>query len=88
MTASTVTTKKQGIIGDLKYKIFHVACISGDTTATITTLFRRVLWHGAPATAVATKYVSRATVSGGTITLTIVDPLADSYFEYMAISDT
>lgn len=82
-----VTTKKQGITGDLYYKIFHVSLGSGDTTVSIATGWRRILHHSISPTSVAAKYVTRQQVSGGTITYTVTDPGEAENFTVYVLSD-
>jgi len=79
---------KTGIIGDLKYKIYYCSIISGDDTITVATAFNRILYHNISPPSVVAKYVTTATVSGGTITYTITNPEAAEYMYVIAISDT
>ena len=87
MTTCTPTLKKQGIIGDLKYKIYYAALISGDTVITVASGFKRILYHNISPPSVATKYVTTATVSAGTITYTVTDPATTEYMYIKVVSD-
>lgn len=82
-----VTKKKEGIIGDLKYKLYYVTLASGDTSIEVATGFRRILYHNISEPSVVAKYITTATVSVGTITYTATNPAAAEYFYVKAVSD-
>jgi hypothetical protein len=75
-----VKIQKQGISGNLNYKIYKITLGSGDTTITLATGWRRILHHSISPPSVAGKYVTRQIISGGTITYTVTDPEATETF--------
>lgn len=83
----TTTKKKDGIKGDLRYQLWYAVLESGDTEIVITTGFHRILYHNISPPSVASKYVTTATVSGGTITYTVTNPAAAEYFYIEVLTD-
>jgi hypothetical protein len=69
-----IKTMKQGIQGNLNYRIYSVSIGSGDTEVVINTGWRRILHHAVSPTSVAAKYVTTQAVSGGILTLTVTNP--------------
>jgi len=58
---------------------------NGDTSITCKTGLKKIYAYTTGPTSIATKYVTRGTVAGGTITLTVTDPLAPAYVFVTAI---
>lgn len=77
--AVTTTWKKTDYAG--KYKIVHMkmAYDTGDVAVTCATGLKIIYGYTVSPTSVNTKTVTGSTVAGGTITLTVADPLAPCY---------
>jgi hypothetical protein len=58
---------------------------NGDTSVTVNTGLKIIYSYSISPTSVTTKSVDYATVSGGTITVAVTDPLAACYFFVTAI---
>jgi len=56
-----------------------------DTSITCATGLKKIYGYSCSAPSVATKYVTRGVVAGGTITLTVTDPAAPCYLTVTAI---
>jgi hypothetical protein len=69
-----VKIQKQGIQGNLNYRIYSVSIGSGDTEIVVNTGWRRILHHSISPTSVASKYITRQQISGGILTLTTTNP--------------
>ena len=78
-------TKKISYWGNKKVVYGTVTYASGDTAISIATGLRRIDAYYFSPTSVSAKYITLATVSGGTISATATDPLAACYFYYTAI---
>ena len=79
--------KWQGFAGDTRFQIWYVTLASGDTGVTIRTGLGRILHHEISPPSAAAKYVTTQAVSGGVITYTVTNPLADEYFYVWLESD-
>lgn len=77
--AVVTTWKKINYVGKYKQVLMKMTYGNGDTTVTCATGLNKIIGHTESAPSVATKYVTAQAVSGGTITLTVTDPLAACY---------
>jgi hypothetical protein len=75
-------TKDRNYEGKFAVIYGKVTYASGDTSAAIVTGLSKVKVVNHSQSSVDTKYVSKVAVSGGTVTFTMVDPLAAAYFYY------
>ena len=78
--AQTLIYKKVNYAGKYKQVLLKYTLASGDTTITAATGLKIIYAWFISAPSVAAKYVTTGTVSGGTITITVTDPLAAEYF--------
>jgi len=83
--AVVTTWKKLNFTGKYKQVLLKMTYGNGDTTVTVATGLNKIISHSESATSVAGKTVTRAVVSGGTITLTVTDPLAACYLFVTAL---
>jgi hypothetical protein len=74
MGAIAATLVKSGFQGNLRYKIFTATAVNTNTSITVATGFKRILYHNICPPGVAEKYVTTQAVSGGSITYTITNP--------------
>ena len=80
-----VAWKKCDLDGKWKRVTMKMTYDNGDTTVTCPTRLRNIYGYTiSSGTSVATKYVTRGTVSGGTVTLTVTDPGAACYLTLIA----
>lgn len=83
--AVVTTWKKLDFDGRFKRVTMKMTYDNGDTTVTCATGLRNLFGYTvSQAASVATKYVSRGTVAGGTVTLTVLNPLAPCYLTLIA----
>lgn len=83
--AVVTTWKKIDFDGRFKRVTLKMTYDNGDTTVTCATGLRNLFGYTVPqGSSVATKYVTRGTVAGGTVTLTVTDPLAPAYLTLIA----
>jgi len=75
-------TKETNFEGKFKVIYGKVTYGNGDTSAAVATGLKIVKIVNHSQSSVNTKYVSQVAVSGGTVTFTMVDPLAAAYFYY------
>ncbi len=74
-----MTWKKRDVCG--KYRVIHCKMTygNGDTSVVVATGLKNIVSYSVSPTSVTTKAWNFATVSGGTITITVADPLAGCY---------
>jgi len=83
--AVVTTWKKTDFDGRFKKVTMKMTYDNLDTTVTCATGLRNLFGYTVPSgSSVNTKYVTRGTVAGGTVTLTVTDPAAACYLTLIA----
>ena len=83
--AVVITYNKPNVVGKYKQRLIRVDYAGGDTSLAVPTKMKLIESYGISLTSVTAKPVDYATVSGGTITITVTDPLAACYLYVTAI---
>ena len=83
--AVVITYRKPNIVGKYKQRLIRVDYGNGDTALTVDTYLKRVESYTISPPSVTAKLIDNATVSGGTITVNVADPLAACYLFITAI---
>jgi len=77
--AVVLTWKRHNFAGKYKQIVMKYTYGNGDTTVTAATGLKNIVAYALSPTSVTAKAVDFATVAGGTITITVADPLAACY---------
>lgn len=83
--AVTTTWKRIDRLRTHRVVLMKMTYGNGDTTVTVATGLKIIYSYSVSPTSVATKTVTDGDVSGGTITLTVTDPLGAAYLFVTAI---
>jgi len=71
--------KRTDLLRKTRVVMMKMTYASGDTSVVVNTGLKRIFSFNISPTSVTAKKVDFAAVSGGTLTLTVADPLADCY---------
>jgi len=77
--APALAWKRHNFAGKYKQIVMKYTYTTGDTTVTAATGLKNIVAYSISPTSVTAKAVDFATVAGGTITITVANPLAACY---------
>jgi hypothetical protein len=83
--AVVITYNKPNVVGKYRQRLIRVDYGNGDTSLTVPTRMKLIESYTISPTSVTAKPWDYATVSGGTITVAVNDPLAACYLFIVAV---
>ena len=83
--AVVITHNRPNVVGKYKQRLIRVDYGNGDTALTVVTGLKIIYSHTISATSVTAKGLDHTTISGGTLTVNVTDPLAACYLYINAI---
>lgn len=75
-TCTTVAWKKKGRLPGMRLICMGMSLVSGDDTVTVATGLKKIYGYTVGLPTITAKSLDYATISGGTITLHVTDPVA------------